>query len=60
MIARVRQGSSADYQRVVQSSRQAFESWSVVAPPTRGEIIRQVADELRTHRDDLGHLVKQR
>lgn len=57
VIARVRQGSSDDYQRLVRSSRQAFESWSNVPAPKRGEIVRQIADELRNHREDLGHLI---
>lgn len=58
VIARVRQGSIDDYQRIVDSSLKAAKTWSLVPAPKRGEILRQIADELRSNRQALGQLVR--
>lgn len=57
-IARVRQGSTEDYQRVIQSSQKAFQLWSTIPAPKRGDIVRQIGDELRLNRQSLGKLVQ--
>lgn len=57
VLARVRQGSIDDYQRVVRSSIEAFQIWSKVPAPKRGEIVRQIGEELRIHRQSLGALI---
>ena len=57
-IARIRQGSLEDYHRAVQSSRQAFQMWSSVPAPKRGDIVRQIGDELRKNLQSLGKLVR--
>ncbi len=57
-IARVRQGSLEDYQRVVESSQKAFAIWSNVPAPKRGDIVRQIGDELRKNLQSLGKLVR--
>ena len=57
-IARVRQGSLEDYNRVVQSSLEAFRIWKNVPAPKRGEIVRQIGDELRKNLQSLGKLVR--
>ena len=56
-IARVRQGSIEDYQRIVKSSLKAFQYWSNVPAPKRGDIVRQIGDELRKNIQPLGKLV---
>jgi len=56
-IARVRQGSTEDYQRVIQSSQKAFQLWSTIPAPKRGDIVRQIGDELRLNRQSLGKLI---
>ena len=38
-------------------ARKAFEAWRVVPAPRRGELIRLLGEELRTHKEALGHLV---
>ena len=58
MIARVRQGSLSDYQRVVQSSLEAYQIWSKVPAPKRGEIVRQIGNEFRLFLQPLGKLVR--
>src|SRR5690606_5705573 len=46
-----------DYERVVASARKTFEEWRIVPAPKRGEAIRLIAEELRSHKDALGSLV---
>jgi aldehyde dehydrogenase (NAD+) len=57
LLARVRSATAADYERVIVSARKAFEQWRRVPAPKRGEVIRQIADELRAHKSALGSLV---
>ncbi|CAF4757464.1 unnamed protein product, partial [Rotaria sp. Silwood2] len=56
-IARVRQGSLEDYNRIVESSQKAFQYWSNVPAPKRGDIVRQIGDELRKNLQSLGKLI---
>lgn len=59
VIARVRQGSIEDYQRIVQSSLKSYQIWSNIPSPKRGEILRQIAQQLRNQKENLGKLVIQ-
>ena len=45
------------YETVVERAQEAFRSWRMVPAPRRGEIIRQIGEALRVHKDDLGALV---
>src|SRR5512138_411873 len=56
-LARVRATTASDYERVIVSARTAFEQWRTVPAPKRGDVIRLIADELRSHKDALGTLV---
>ena len=56
-IARVRQASAEDYEAVVAASVSAFETWRMVPAPRRGEVVRQLGDELRAQKEPLGRLV---
>ena len=57
-IARVRQGTLEDYHRAVQSSAKAYQMWSTIPAPKRGDIVRQIGDELRQNLQSLGKLVR--
>ena len=57
IIAQVEPCSMNDYHHVIDLATQAFLSWREVPAPTRGEIIRQIGQSLRDHKDDLGSLV---
>lgn len=57
LIAKVRQASREDYERVMISAQEAFRSWQIVPAPKRGEIVRQIANELRIYKEPLGKLV---
>ena len=56
-IARVRQADEQDYDDVVWNALQAFERWRMFPAPKRGQIVREIGDELRAAKDDLGALV---
>jgi aldehyde dehydrogenase (NAD+) len=56
-LARVRLASGEDYETVVAESMKVFERWRMVPAPKRGQIVREVGDELRAYKDDLGTLV---
>src|SRR5579862_217344 len=56
-LASVRMAGAQDYEEMVERSRAAFRTWSRVPAPKRGEIIRQIGDELRRYKAELGALV---
>jgi aldehyde dehydrogenase (NAD+) len=56
-IASVRQASAVDYETVAQAAQDASTTWRMVPAPKRGEVIRQLGEELRKHKDNLGRLV---
>jgi aldehyde dehydrogenase (NAD+) len=56
-LSRVLGGSRADYERCAQVAQETFRTWRLLPAPKRGEIVRQLGDELRRHQDDLGLLV---
>jgi aldehyde dehydrogenase (NAD+) len=47
----------AEFESVVSHAAAAFADWRMVPAPKRGEIVRQIADELRAHKASLGALV---
>ncbi len=49
--------SSGDIERVVARSKDAFLAWRTVPAPARGELVRLLGEELRTHKHALGKLV---
>ncbi|KAH7731281.1 aldehyde dehydrogenase (NAD+) [Aphelenchoides avenae] len=57
VIAKVRNGTVEDYERAIQASRAAYETWSDLPAPARGEIVRQIGDALRSQIQNLGKLV---
>jgi aldehyde dehydrogenase (NAD+) len=56
-LAQVRLASAADYDRVVTDASEVFERWRMLPAPRRGQIVREIGDELRRFKDDLGALV---
>jgi len=56
-IASVLQATADDYEKVVVEAEKALATWRMTPAPRRGEIVRQLADELRKHRENLGRLV---
>jgi aldehyde dehydrogenase (NAD+) len=56
-LAQVRAATAADYEHVMAAATEAAAAWRRVPAPQRGEAIRQMAQELRAHKDALGSLV---
>jgi aldehyde dehydrogenase (NAD+) len=56
-IASVRKAQEEDYDEVVFQAVQAFERWRMLPAPKRGEIVREIGNELRAHKNELGTLV---
>ena len=57
VIANVRLAAEEDYDDVVYNAVEIFNQWRMTPAPKRGQIVREIADELRLFKDDLGALV---
>ncbi len=57
LIASVTGADRKAYDTVVQKAQQAFTEWRTWPAPKRGEIVRQVGEELRRNKEALGKLV---
>ena len=57
VIASVTQASAADYDLAVAAARAGFETWRLLPAPKRGELIRDLGEALREHKEPLGELV---
>ena len=56
-IGHLPQHSAADADKAISAAHAAFLEWRMVPAPRRGELVRLLGDELRTHKADLGRLV---
>ncbi|MDX1388705.1 MAG: aldehyde dehydrogenase family protein [Acidobacteriota bacterium] len=56
-LGAVRQATADDYETVMKTAIGAFESWRMTPAPVRGEVVRQLGEELRANKDALGRLV---
>jgi aldehyde dehydrogenase (NAD+) len=56
-IASVLMAAEEDYDEVVYNARQAFLEWRMMPAPRRGLIVREIGDELRKFKNELGALV---
>ena len=57
VLASVRTVGAGDYERISATAVEAFDAWRRWTAPARGEIVRQLGNELRKHKEDLGRLV---
>ena len=57
LIASVTGADKNNYDVVIKKAQQAFAEWRLWPAPKRGEIVRQVGDELRKNKLPLGQLV---
>ncbi|MFY0628231.1 MAG: aldehyde dehydrogenase family protein [Reichenbachiella sp.] len=57
VIAAVEMASETAYQETIEKAQNAFKVWRQVPAPKRGEIVRQLGEALRDHKEDLGKLV---
>jgi aldehyde dehydrogenase (NAD+) len=56
-LGRVRLATAAEYEQTITRSIDVFQRWRMFPAPKRGQIVREIGDELRLHKDDLGALV---
>ena len=56
-IAVVRTASEECAEQVVAEAQETFLRWRLLPAPKRGEIVREIGDELRRHKEALGALV---
>src|SRR5512138_3202742 len=56
-LARVSFDDTAAIDRKIARSVEAFKTWRDVPAPKRGELVRLLGEELRTHKEALGKLV---
>ncbi|MEQ9099111.1 MAG: aldehyde dehydrogenase family protein [Imperialibacter sp.] len=57
LIASVESATAVTYEQVIKKAEEAFKSWRLVPAPQRGEVVRQIGDELRENKEHLGKLV---
>ena len=56
-IATVEMAAEEEYDEVVFNAREAFLKWRIIPAPQRGLIVREIGEELRKFKNELGALV---
>ena len=57
LIGTVGTASRADYEKVLNTAQTAFQTWRLVPAPKRGEMVRQMGNQFRKYKQELGTLV---
>ena len=57
LIGTIKQATADDYEKIITTAQSAFIHWRMVPAPKRGEIVRQIGNELRKYKEPLGKLV---
>lgn len=57
LIGSVYQADEKSYHKVIQATTEAFKEWRKWPAPKRGEVVRQIGEALRKHKEPLGKLV---
>jgi aldehyde dehydrogenase (NAD+) len=57
LIAKVKNATLADYEHLMAKAQEAYLKWRIVPAPKRGEVVRQIGEALRKHKEELGYLV---
>ncbi len=57
LIGSVTSSTEKQYHEVISEAQKAFAVWRNIPAPKRGEIVRQIGDELRKQKEPLGKLV---
>jgi aldehyde dehydrogenase (NAD+) len=56
-LAQIQAATAEDYDAVITAALNAFAQWRLVPAPKRGELVRRIAELLRSNKDALGTLV---
>lgn len=57
LIGKVNLATEEDYDTIMKKAEEAFKIWRLIPGPKRGEIVRQMGEEFRRHKENLGKLV---
>jgi len=57
LIGKIKQATTEDYEKIIKTAEAAFKTWRMMPAPKRGEIVRQIGDQLREYKEPLGKLV---
>ena len=57
LIGKVSSTTEEQYEEIVKTAQEAFKSWRLIPAPKRGEVVRQIGEELRKYKEELGKLV---
>lgn len=57
VLAKIQVADQDCYERVLKDSQQTFQKWRSVPAPVRGQLVREVGEALREHKQELGALV---
>src|SRR4029078_12743686 len=50
LIGKIKQATADDYETIIRKAEEAFKSWRMIPAPKRGEVVRQIGDELRKYK----------
>ncbi len=56
-IAKVTMATKEDYEKVIRKAQESFKAWSEIPAPKRGWVVREIGNELRKYKRELGRLV---
>ena len=57
LIASVTATDDSSYEAIITTAQNAFKEWRTWPSPKRGEVVRQIGEALRNHKEHLGKLV---
>ena len=57
LIGAINGADPEEVEQVIAKAQSAFAAWRLVPAPQRGEVVRQIGEELRLHKEALGTLV---
>ena len=57
LICSVNSATKEDYENVIKTAEEAFKVWRTMPAPARGEIVRQMGEQFRKYKNELGMLV---
>jgi aldehyde dehydrogenase (NAD+) len=57
LIAGITTATASEYEHIIQTAEKAFKQWRLVPAPKRGEVVRQIGEELRKHKNTLAKLI---
>ncbi|MEO8085484.1 MAG: aldehyde dehydrogenase family protein [Bacteroidota bacterium] len=57
LIGKINQATAEDYENIIIKAQEAFKTWRMIPAPKRGEVVRQIGDELRKYKEPLAKLV---